>query len=161
MVDDTVPVPTVQASESKPQLSAVEQSTAAALVDHPKQLKHEEKTLHKLLDSDHEPSLQGSELTHPCYAELALSFVVYCIGRNKFIDQKKLFSLMKSKDSAEKTLKNIEFDHKGEIAMLALRSSLKLSIDAFVGGDLEPMDIEQIAEEMSSTARLTQKVTWV
>jgi hypothetical protein len=60
---------------------------------------------------------------------------VYCLGRNKFIDQKKLYSLLKDKESAEKSLKNIELEHKGEIAMLALRSSLKLSIDSFVGGD--------------------------
>lgn len=57
---------------------------------------------------------------------------------------------MKDLASAERTLKNMEYEHKGSIAMLALRAALKLSIDAMVAGETEPLSADEIVEEMAS-----------
>lgn len=69
--------------------------------------------------------------------------MVYCLSKNKFIDQKKLFELMKSKESAEATLKNLTFDHKGQIVLLTLRAAFKITIDYIING--EELTAEQIS----------------
>lgn len=79
------------------------------------------------------------ELTRPCYAEVATTMLVYCLGRGGFLDQKKLSDLMKNPETAEKVLKSFDFDKKGEMALVAVRGALKISIDQFISGDTEDL----------------------
>lgn len=69
---------------------------------------------------------------------------------------------MKNPESASKVLKSVDFDHKGEIALGATRAALKLSIDAFINGDLdEGLTAESIVEELKSTILvICRKLRW-